>query len=176
MKKRLNIAGHRYGKTQPASGDAGAKDYLPRAVHEHPCLGPSDRARRTDSWVPFPARVVAGSCIDDAFIPGAVSRWGGVTSFHLIKEGLAILVLTIRRGQRFKIGQDIEVQVVDVSGDKIRVGVSAPKSLPILRETLSEEAVMGVLRRAEQCESTTATCEGSTAAPEGASTAANGSR
>ena len=47
-----------------------------------------------------------------------------------------MLVLTRRVGQRLQIGPDIVVTVLEVSGERVRVGVEAPASYKVLREEI----------------------------------------
>ena len=47
-----------------------------------------------------------------------------------------MLILTRKIGESFLIGNDIEIKVTDVSGDKIRIGIDAPSALKILRKEL----------------------------------------
>lgn len=47
-----------------------------------------------------------------------------------------MLVLTRRAGESITIGDDIVVTVVMVSGGQVRVGISAPRSVPVLREEI----------------------------------------
>lgn len=47
-----------------------------------------------------------------------------------------MLVLERKEGEVILIGNDIEVRVVSVRGDKIRIGVTAPKSVPVYREEI----------------------------------------
>lgn len=51
-----------------------------------------------------------------------------------LQGGIAILVLSRREGQRILIGDDIVLEVVEIRGDKIRLGISAPKDVPVHRE------------------------------------------
>jgi carbon storage regulator len=44
-----------------------------------------------------------------------------------------MLVLSRTFGERIVIGDDVEVTVLEISGNKVRVGVSAPVSIPIKR-------------------------------------------
>jgi carbon storage regulator len=44
-----------------------------------------------------------------------------------------MLTLTRKAGEKIKIGSDIEITVVDVGGGKVRLALSAPRSMPILR-------------------------------------------
>lgn len=49
-----------------------------------------------------------------------------------------MLTLTRRMGQTITIGNDIEVTVVSISGGRIRLGIRAPRSLPVHRAELVE--------------------------------------
>ena len=49
-----------------------------------------------------------------------------------------MLILTRKTGQGFTIGDDIEITITEVSGDKVRVGINAPKDVKILRSELSQ--------------------------------------
>ena len=45
-----------------------------------------------------------------------------------------MLVLTRKPGEKILIGDDIEVTVLDVRGDGIRIGIEAPRGIRIQRE------------------------------------------
>jgi len=45
-----------------------------------------------------------------------------------------MLVLSRQRDETIIIGDDIEITVVDIRGDKVRLGVSAPKSISVHRK------------------------------------------
>ncbi len=47
-----------------------------------------------------------------------------------------MLVLTRRVGESVRIGDQIEVVVVAVKGDQVRVGVRAPREVPVVRAEL----------------------------------------
>ncbi len=47
-----------------------------------------------------------------------------------------MLILQRRPGESLKIGQDIEVSVVSVEGGRVRLAISAPQDVPILRSEL----------------------------------------
>ena len=65
-----------------------------------------------------------------------------------------MLTLTRRIGQTIRIGNDIEVTVVSVSGGRVRIGVNAPRSTPIHRgelvERVGEENRRSLARSVEQ--------------------------
>ena len=45
-----------------------------------------------------------------------------------------MLVLSRQRDQKIMIGDDIEIIVVDIRRDKVRLGITAPKSVPVHRK------------------------------------------
>lgn len=45
-----------------------------------------------------------------------------------------MLVLTRQRDETIMIGDDIEVTIVDIRGDKVRLGITAPKEVSIHRK------------------------------------------
>lgn len=44
-----------------------------------------------------------------------------------------MLVLTRKKGESVVIGDQIEVKIVEIDGDQIRLGITAPKSIQIHR-------------------------------------------
>jgi len=50
-----------------------------------------------------------------------------------------MLVLTRKPEESICIGEDIEVFVLRVSGNRVRIGVDAPESVRILRNELKED-------------------------------------
>lgn len=53
--------------------------------------------------------------------------------------GLEMLVLTRKRGERIMIGDDVVLTVIDISGDQVRIGIEAPRSVSVMREELQAE-------------------------------------
>ena len=49
-----------------------------------------------------------------------------------------MLVLTRQPGERIQIGDDIVIEVRDVRGNQIRIGIEAPPEVKVLREELVE--------------------------------------
>ena len=45
-----------------------------------------------------------------------------------------MLVLSRQRDETIVIGDDIEITVVDIRGDKVRLGISAPKAVTVHRK------------------------------------------
>lgn len=47
-----------------------------------------------------------------------------------------MLVLSRRKGQRIIIGDDIVITAIDIRGDRLRIGVSAPHGVTVHREEI----------------------------------------
>ena len=45
-----------------------------------------------------------------------------------------MLILTRKEGQSIRIGDDIEISVIEVKGRQTRIGIKAPSGVPIHRE------------------------------------------
>jgi carbon storage regulator len=52
-----------------------------------------------------------------------------------------MLVLSRKVGERIKVGENIWISIEEVDRGKVRVGIEAPKAVPILREELSASAL-----------------------------------
>ena len=47
-----------------------------------------------------------------------------------------MLVLSRKESQRIRLGDEIVITIVKISGDKVRVGIEAPNSVLVLRDEL----------------------------------------
>jgi carbon storage regulator len=47
-----------------------------------------------------------------------------------------VLIITRRPGERIMLGDDVVVEVVEVNGSSVRLGIAAPRSIPIYREEI----------------------------------------
>lgn len=65
-----------------------------------------------------------------------------------------MLVLSRQRDESIMIGDDVEVTIVDVRGDKVRLGITAPKEIPVHRREVYE-AIQREKREAEKSKNTT---------------------
>jgi len=54
-----------------------------------------------------------------------------------------MLVLTRRIGESLRIGDDVTVTVLGVKGNQVRLGVGAPKNIPVHREEIFERIKSG---------------------------------
>jgi carbon storage regulator len=67
-----------------------------------------------------------------------------------------MLTLTRRAGQRLVIGNDVEVEVVSVTGGRVKLGIRAPREIPIHRGELVDRVAEEIQRasRARAAENT----------------------
>ena len=50
-----------------------------------------------------------------------------------------MLVLTRKANQSIMIGDDIEISVLSVMGEKVRIGIQAPRDIPVFRKEVYVE-------------------------------------
>ena len=50
-----------------------------------------------------------------------------------------MLILSRRPGEQLLIGDDILIEVLEVSGTQVRLGITAPREVTVLREELLHE-------------------------------------
>jgi carbon storage regulator len=49
-----------------------------------------------------------------------------------------VLIITRRPGERIMLGDDVAIQIMEIAGQQVRVGIQAPKSIPVYREEIWE--------------------------------------
>lgn len=54
-----------------------------------------------------------------------------------------MLVLSIKKNEAIRINNDIVITVVEIRGDKVRLGIEAPKDVPVHRQEVYE-AIHGI--------------------------------
>ena len=47
-----------------------------------------------------------------------------------------MLIITRKPGERIMLGDDVVVEVIEVSGSSVRLGIAAPRSVPVYREEI----------------------------------------
>ena len=47
-----------------------------------------------------------------------------------------MLIITRRPGEKIMIGDDVVVEIMEVSGSSVRVGIAAPRSIRVYREEI----------------------------------------
>ena len=58
-------------------------------------------------------------------------------AFQSIQRGFIMLVLTRKTGEEIIIGDGIRVQVIDTKGGRVRLGITAPRSVSVHRSEVS---------------------------------------
>ncbi len=56
------------------------------------------------------------------------------------KEGTALLVISRKVSESILIGDNIEIRISEISGDRVKLAISAPKDVRITRKELLETA------------------------------------
>ncbi len=49
-----------------------------------------------------------------------------------------MLVLSRRKSESIMVGEQVQIMIVGIHGDKVRVGITAPKSIPVHRKEIYE--------------------------------------
>lgn len=52
-----------------------------------------------------------------------------------------MLVLSRKTGEGITLDQNVEIQILAIEGDRVRIGISAPKEMRIYRKELLEETI-----------------------------------
>jgi carbon storage regulator len=47
-----------------------------------------------------------------------------------------MLIITRRPGEKIMLGDDVVIEVIEASGSSVRIGIDAPKSIPVYREEI----------------------------------------
>ncbi len=64
-----------------------------------------------------------------------------------------MLVLSRHRDESIMIGDDVVITIVDIRGDKVRLGIDAPQDIPVHRQEVYE-AIKRENRKASQVQPT----------------------
>lgn len=82
--------------------------------------------KRCDKWVRSPPDSLVTSLMDS-----------------LDMEWFAVLVLSRKKDESVRIGSDIVITIIEIRGDKIRLGFEAPKDVSIHRQEVYEKIMLG---------------------------------
>ena len=58
-----------------------------------------------------------------------------------IEKGKILLVLSRRRDQTLVIGDNVEVTVLEIKGGQVRLGINAPKAVPVHRGEIHAKVI-----------------------------------
>ena len=47
-----------------------------------------------------------------------------------------MLIITRRAGERIMVGDEISIEVMEIVGNSVRIGINAPRSVPVYREEI----------------------------------------
>ncbi len=47
-----------------------------------------------------------------------------------------MLALSRKQGESIMIGNDIEITILEVKGEQVKIGINAPKSIPVYRKEI----------------------------------------
>ena len=57
-----------------------------------------------------------------------------------------MLILTRKKDESIFVGDDVEIMIVEIRGDKVRLGIQAPKDVPVHRSEI--KAAIDAAKRA----------------------------
>lgn len=60
-----------------------------------------------------------------------------------------MLVLTRQRGERIMVDDNIIITIIEVRGDKVRIGIEAPRDVSVHREEIYDEIQRGNRRESQ---------------------------
>ena len=66
-----------------------------------------------------------------------------------------MLVLSRKEGEKIVIGDNIVIHIVDIRGDKVRLGIEAPKEIPVHRSEVCARIQQEMMARMAQTQSET---------------------
>ena len=49
-----------------------------------------------------------------------------------------MLIITRRPGEKIMLGDDVVIQVMEIVGNSVRIGIEAPRAIPVYREEIWE--------------------------------------
>jgi carbon storage regulator len=108
-------AGHLAGRTSPGR-------------HDSTCSGPGKKDPGLN-----PRKI---GCETATFVDSVSHCWFSYPSGSRLgtEASQDLLVLTRKSNQSIMIGDDIEVSVLSIMGEKVRIGIQAPRTIPVFRK------------------------------------------
>ncbi len=90
---------------------------------------------RIGIWAPQ-FGVVRSEVLEDGMRPGPPPP----------SDGTGLLVLSRKKDEKILIGDNVDIMVVDIQGDKVRLGIEAPRDVTVHRE----EVYIAIQKKANQ--------------------------
>lgn len=50
-----------------------------------------------------------------------------------------MLILTRKKGETIQIGNEIEIKIISIQGDQVKIGIEAPKTVEVYRKEIYEQ-------------------------------------
>jgi carbon storage regulator len=72
-------------------------------------------------------------CVDELLVAKLHRHGGAVAQDVAVAELPAMLVLSRKKNESIVVDQSIVITVVEIRGDKVRLGIEAPREVPIHR-------------------------------------------
>lgn len=60
-----------------------------------------------------------------------------------------MLILTRKAGQKIRVGDDVEISILDIKGRQVRIGITAPEGLPVHREEIFQRILQENIKASE---------------------------
>ena len=99
-----------------------------------PALSKRTRACRPGREARFRSRVVATTKAPPRVGETGTSRDSISYRIGMARKEPSMLVLSRQRDETIMIGDDVEITVVDIRGDKVRLGITAPRRIQVHRK------------------------------------------
>jgi carbon storage regulator len=71
----------------------------------------------------------------------ATATVGSPIELPIALQGLAMLVLSRKKDEKIIIGDSITLMVIEIRGDKVRLGIEAPKEIAVHRQEVYDAIV-----------------------------------
>jgi carbon storage regulator len=55
----------------------------------------------------------------------------------------AVLIITRRASEKIMLGDDVVIQVMEIVGNSVRIGIDAPREVPVYREEIWDAVKQG---------------------------------
>lgn len=50
-----------------------------------------------------------------------------------------LLILSRKKGEAIQIGKDIEIRIISIQGDQVKIGIDAPKAVEVYRKEIYDQ-------------------------------------